>query len=181
MTEAIAKQKTGHVLLAATVLAYFSRPWSCGFALSQFTPEDAVPYSHFDYHGWGVIFAWVAALLFAVPVLWLASKVFLNRTALFGVFGRGPDAKTTLISVLIALALGAPMHIQLSYIIGLPMSVSAPVVVSSLFWLLMVEIGRTAVVRGDLLNRGAVRVAAVVAVLVTVPKLALIGFATINV
>ncbi len=64
--------------MVAAVLAYFSPLWSCGLALSQFTPEDPVPYSHLDYRGWGVIFAWLAALLFAVPVLWLASKVFLS-------------------------------------------------------------------------------------------------------
>lgn len=69
------------------------------------------------------------------------------------------------------------MHSQLSYLIGLPTSITAPVLISSLAWLLVVELGRTAALDGNLLDRGAVRVAAGLAVLVTVPKLALIGFA----
>ena len=106
--------------------------------------------------------------------------MFLDRAANFGVFGWGPDTKANVLSVLIALALGAPMHSQLSYLIGLPIGVSAPVLVSSLVWLLVVEIGRTAAVEGNLLGKGAVRVAVAVALLVTVPKLALIGFAVMK-
>jgi hypothetical protein len=128
----------------------------------------------------GVMFAWFAALLFAIPILWLASNVFLNRAANFGVLGRGEDTKTTVVSVLIALALGAPMHSQLSYLIALPISMSTPVLVSSLVCFLAVEIARTAAVEGNLLSKHAVRVAAVVALLVTIPKFALIGFAVMK-
>jgi hypothetical protein len=156
------------------VLAYFSRPWSCGLALSQFNPEDPVPYSHFDYHGFGVIFAWLAALLFAVPVLWLALKVFLRGPTKIGVFGRARHTKATLVSIAIALGLGAPMLSQLFYLIGLPISITTPVLISSLAWLLVVEMGRTAAVEGNSLGKGAVRVAAAVALLVTVPKVALL-------
>ena len=88
--------------------------------------------------------------------------------------------EAVIVSVLIAAALGAPMHSQLSYLIGLPMTVAAPVRVRSLAWLLLVEIGRAAAVHGDLLNRRAVYVAAVVAILITVPKVLLIGFAMID-
>ena len=171
---------TGYVLSGAAVLAYFSRPWFCGYALSQFTYSDAVPYAHFDRHGLLVIFAWLSALIFAGPMLWLASRVFLNRVR-FGVFGRGPDTKTTLLSVLVALALGAPTHAQLAYLIRLPISVAAPVLASSLVWLLIVEIGRTAAVNSDLLGQGVGRVAIAVALLVTAPKLVLIGLAAMNV
>ena len=65
--------------MGATVLAYFSRPWSCGYALSQFTPEDPVPYARFDYHGMGVVSAWLAALIFAAPVLWHRSRFWTER------------------------------------------------------------------------------------------------------
>jgi hypothetical protein len=166
--------------MGATALAYLARPWSCTYALSRFTAEAAVPYAYFDYHGIGVLFAWLAALIFAAPILGLAREVFLDRTAAIRIFGRGPDAKTTVASILIALAIAAPMHSQLSYLLGLPISVSAPVVVSSLAWLLMVEIGRTAAVEGRPLSKRAIRLAVVVALLVTVPKLALIGDAAIN-
>ncbi|TMM49791.1 hypothetical protein [Qipengyuania marisflavi] len=72
------------------------------------------------------------------------------------------------------------MHSQLSYLIGLPIGVTAPIIVSSLIWLLIVEIGRTAAVEGHPLSKRAIRVAVVVASLVTVPKLALTGYAAIN-
>jgi hypothetical protein len=179
MNAEVAHRITGLAIMGAAVLAYFSRPWSCGLALSQFTSQDAVPYSRFDYHGWGVVTAWFAALIFAPPLLWLASKIFLGRGATFGMFGRGPDTKTTVLSVLIALALAVPMHSQLSYLSGLPIGASVPVLVSSLVWLLVVEIGRTTAVRGHL-SKGAVRVASAIALLVTVPKLALIGFTAMN-
>jgi len=171
------KRTTGYALMGAAVLAYFSRPWSCGLVLSRFSPEDPVPYANFDYHGWGVIFAWLMALLFAAPVLWLASRLFLSGDTKLRVFGHARDTRATIISVLIALGIGAPMHSQLSYLVGLPTSITAPVLISSLAWLLVVELGRTAAVEGNLLGKGAVRVAAGLAVLVTVPKLALIGFA----
>jgi hypothetical protein len=158
-------------------MAYFSRPSSCGLVLSRFTPTDAVPYSHFDYHGIGVMSAWLLALLFAVPILWLASKSFLSGASTLRIFGQARDTKATLFSVLIALGIGAPMHSQISYLIGLPTSVTAPVLISSIVWLLVVELCRTAAVEGDLLDKRAVRVAAGLAVLVTVPKLALIGVA----
>lgn len=159
------------------MLAYFSRPWSCGVTLSQFTPEDPVPYARFDYHAWGVTFAWLASLVLALPVLWLASKVFLSGRAKFGLFGRARHTKATLLSVAIALGMGAPMLSQLSYLIRLPISITTPVLISSIAWLLLVEVGRTAAVEGNLLGKGAVRVAAAVALLVTVPKLVLIGVA----
>jgi hypothetical protein len=117
-------------------------------------------------------------LIFAAPIFWLAKEVFLGEAAGFRIFGRSRDAKTTVASILIALAIGAPMHSQLSYLIGLPTSVTASVTVSSLIWLLMVEIGRTAAVEGRLLGKRGVRVATVVALLVAVPKVALIGYAS---
>ena len=171
-----AQRLTGYALMSAAVLAYFSRPWSCGLALSKFNPDDPVPYSHFDYHGAGFIFAWFAALLFAAPTLWLASRIFLNA-AKIRVLGRAQDVKSTVASVLIAVGLGVPMYSQLSYLIGLPTSIAMPVLISSLAWLIVVEVGRTAAVEGKLLDKGAVRIAAGLALLVTVPKLALFGFA----
>ena len=172
-----AKPRTGYALMGAAVLAYFSRPWSCGLVLSRFSPNDPVPYANFDYHGWGVIFAWLMALFFAAPVLWLASKLFLRSDAKLRLFGQARDNRATIVSILIAVAIGAPMHPQISYLIGLPTSITAPILISSLAWLLFVELGRTAAVGGNVLGKGAMRVAAGLAVLVTVPKLALIGFA----
>ena len=180
MDTVVAPRGTGYALMGATVLAYLSRPWSCTSVLSQFTPEDAVSYARFDYHGVGVILAWLAALIFAAPMLWLAREVFLERGATFRIFGRGPNAKSTLVSILVALAIGAPMHSQLTYLIGLPIDVTPPVIVSSLIWLLMTEIGRTAAVEGQPLSKRAIRVAVVLALLVTVPKLALTGYAAVT-
>lgn len=175
-----AQRTTGFLIMGAAVLAYFARPWSCGLALSQFELDDPVPYADFDYHGWGVIFAWLAALLFAAPMLWLASKLFLAGAANFRVFGRARDTKATILSVAIAAALGAPMHSQLSYLIGLPISIAMPVVISSLAWLLVVEVGRTAAVERNLLDRRGVLAAATIAILVTVPKVGLVAIAMLQ-
>lgn len=161
--------------MGAAVLAYLARPWSCGFALSQFDPADPVPYSHFDYHGMGVISAWVVAAVFAAPVLWLAAKVFLGGRAKLGMFARAQDTRVTALSVAVAIGLGAPMHSQLAYLIGLPLSLATPVLISSLAWLLVVEVGRSAAVKGNLLSKGGVRLAVGIALLATVPKLALLG------
>ncbi len=175
--KAVAKQEMGYVLMGATALAYFSRPLSCGVVLSRFTPDDQVPYSNFDYHGWGVMFAWLLALLFAAPILWLASKVYMSGGTTFRLFGRADDAKTTIASVLIALGIGAPMHSQLAYLYALPTGIAAPVLVSSFSWLLVVELGRTAAVDGRLLDKRTVCIAAGLALLIAVPKLALLGYA----
>ena len=175
-----ALRTTGYAIMGTAVVAYFSRPWSCSLVLSQFTPRDPVPYSHFDYHGWGVMLAWLASLLFAAPVLWLASKVFLSGVVKFRILGRARNAETTVRSGLIALGLGAPMYSQLAYLGGLPVSVTTPIWVTSLAWLLVVEVGRTAAVEGNLLEDGAVRVAAALAFLISLPKLALIWFALIG-
>ena len=166
--------------MGATVLAYFARPWSCAAALSGFTPEDPVPYARFDYHGVGVLSGLVAALIFAAPLFWLAREVFLRGASAFRIFGKGPDLRTTILSVVIALAIGAPMHSQVAYLIGLPIVVSAPVVVSSLIWLLLVEVGRTAALQARPLNARAIRVAVVLALLVAVPKLALLAYFAVH-
>lgn len=137
-------------------------------------------YSHFDYHGWRVISGWLIALLFAPPLLWLASKVFKSGRVKLRTFGYARDAKTTGASVLIALGIGAPMHFQLSYLISLPTNITMPVTISSIAWLLVVEVGRMAAVEDCLLDKRVVRVATCLAVLVTVPKLALWGFALLT-
>lgn len=109
-------------------------------------------------------------------MLWLASRIFVKRAAAVGVFGRGPNRKTTIVSVLIALALGAPMYSQLAYLVGLPLRVATPVLLSSLAWLVLVEIARTAAVRNPPLSKVVVSLAAAIALLITLPKLALIIF-----
>ncbi|MDD3797880.1 MAG: hypothetical protein PHE36_01740 [Novosphingobium sp.] len=167
------KRTTGYALLGATVLAYFSRPWSCWFVLSRFSPEDPVPYSHFDYHGYIFTFACLIALLFAAPILWLASKLFLSGDIEFRLFAWARDFRATIVSVLIALGIGAPMLPQVLYLFGLPIGITAPIWLSSLAWLLVVELGRTAAVSGNRLSKGGVYVAAVLAVTVSVAKLAL--------
>ena len=180
MEARVTQRMTGIALMALTIVVYFSRPWSLGNALSQFRPDDPVPYARFDYHGWGVMFSWLVALVFAAPMLGLAAKVFLSPAARLGVLGRGPDTKTTILSAAIALGLGAPMLAQISYLEALPLNVSAAVLTSSLAWLLVVEIGRTAAVRNPQLGKAVVSVAAVLAVLVTIPKVDLIVGAIMN-
>jgi hypothetical protein len=85
-----------------------------------------------------------------------------------------------MLSILVALALGAPMYSQMCYLVGLPISVAAPVVLSSIVWLLVVEIARTTAVRGGFVDKAFVGIAIAVASLVTIPKLALIGYATLK-
>ena len=72
------------------------------------------------------------------------------------------------------------MHFQLSYLISLPTNITMPVTISSIAWLLVVEVGRMAAVEDCLLDKRVVRVATCLAVLVTVPKLALWGFALLT-
>lgn len=163
--------------MGTAVLAYVSRPLSCGLALSQFTPDDDVPYARFDYHGFGSMTAWLLALLFAAPTLWLASQIFLSGSAKVRVLGRAENRKATLCSVLIALGIGAPMFSQACYLLGLPIGIAAPVLISALAWLLVVEVARTAAVEGKVLSRATVPIAATLAVLATVPKVALIALA----
>jgi hypothetical protein len=173
MKAEVGQRTTAYALWAAAVLAYFSRPFSCGLVISKFQPDDPLSYAHFDNHGWLMLFAWLTTLIFAVPVLWLASIVFLKGSTKFEVFGWGPNRKVSLLSVAMALGLGTPMLSQLLYLGGLPISVTMPVLISSLVWLLVVEIGRTAAMKGDVLSKAAACIAAAVAFL---PKLAFIGF-----
>jgi len=170
-----AKQTAAYALLGTVVLAYFARPWSCGFALSQYTTEDPVTYANFDYHGLVVSFAWLSALLFAAPLFWLAAKICLNAPSKPKMFGRARDAKSTIVSLLIALGIGMPMFAQFAYLAGLPFDVNWPVWVSALAWLLIVEMFRTAAVTGGSLGKGGVRLAAAVAAITTLPKLIIIG------
>jgi hypothetical protein len=117
------------------------------------------------------------ALLFAPPTIWLAAKVFLRVEGMPGFFGRARDTRTTLLSLLIAFGIGAPMYSQLCYLMGLPADITAPVTISSLAWFALVELGRTAAVKGDLLEKNVIRLAAGLAILATVPKLVFIGMA----
>ena len=167
---------TGYALMVAAVLAYVARPWSCDLVLRRFSPEDPLPYAHFDNHGLGAMLAWLMALLFAAPILWLAAKLFLSNGTKLHVFGHAREARITILSILIAFGIALPMHSQLSYLVGLPTSITAPIFISSLAWLLVVELGRTAAVEGNSLDKYAVRIAVGLAVVVAVPKLALIGF-----
>lgn len=164
-------RSVGYALIGAAVLAYFARPLSCGLSLSLFSPFDPVPYARFDYHGVGVMSAWASALIFAGPVLWLATKVFLNGEASLRVFGRAQNVRWTALSVVVALALGAPMFSQIAYLNGLPISVAAPVAISSVAWMLIVEVGRTVAVEHQLLSPLGVVVAMATAFLAAVPKL----------
>ena len=137
-------------------------------------------YSRFDYHGMGTMLAWLVALLWAGPVLWLASKIFLGDAGKVGLFGRASNGKATVSSLAIAFGFAVPMHSQLSYLIGLPLGVAMPVWISSLAWLVVVEAARTAAVDGNLLAKNEARASAAMAALITLPKLTLVGFALIG-
>lgn len=177
MHEARNRHATGYVLLAAVVLAYFARPWSCDVVLSRFSPTDDVPYAYFDYHGFGVLIAWMSTVIFLAPTLWLASKILLHPKATVGLFARARDTKATILSVLIASGLGLPLYSQLGYLMNLPIGLTTPVWVSSLAWLLVVELARSTAIRGNILDRTAVRIAGAFALLVALSKLGLIGLA----
>lgn len=112
------------VVLVVATAAYVSRPWSCGYVLSGFSPPDTVPYANFDYHGVGVITGWALAIVFAVPTFLLATHVLSSanrgKNAAVTPFGRA----VTLGSAVVALALGAPTFTQIAYLLGLPLKVS---------------------------------------------------------
>ena len=167
-----AKRGTAYTLIVTTALAYIARPWSCayGFGYSM-AAVNQNPYAFYDLDDSTVTFwAWIGALVFSFPTLWLGSRLFLTSTSGFGIFGRAKDRRTTVLSILVALPIGAPTALQLSYLIKVPTSALSPVGASSLAWLLLVEIGRTAAVRDQNLDRKVVNGSATLALLVLVPK-----------
>jgi hypothetical protein len=163
------RKPAAYALVVATVAAYLARPWSCVFTIKRFSSDDPLPYARFDYHGMGAMFACAAALIFAAPMLWIVTEIVLHPTTRLGILGRGRDARTTLLSVVLALALGLPTFSQLGYLIGLPIGVAMPVLLSSVAWLLVVEMIRTAGVQ-RCLSGNIIRTTAVVALLTFLPK-----------
>jgi hypothetical protein len=113
------------VWYAVATAAYFARPWSCAVALGL---EVRPPGDSVDPHGFGVMGAWLSALVLAMPILWL----LLQRRPTVAA-GRPPLARTALL----LLTVGTPMVLQLSYR-GLPLRWGWPIIVSSVGWLALV-------------------------------------------
>ena len=113
-------------LIAAA--AYFSRPWSCTLVL-QSIPKDGSPHSMFDYHGAGVLLAWATTLVLG-PLAWMLVRRGTERGARLD----GIDARATVGIILVMLLLGTPLYSQFAYLVGLPLSLSWPVLVSSALW-----------------------------------------------
>ena len=165
-------------LFAVAVFGYVGRPWSVSAAQSRFDPSD-LSYANFDRHGYDAGLGWWTAMLFAVPMLWLAWQVF-GKRASFGLFGRARDFRTTALSLLIAIPIALPTQGQVSYLMHLPIDVTMPVAVSAVVWPVVVEAGRTAAVRGAPLGPRALRTAIALAVLALISKLAMLGFAMLS-
>jgi hypothetical protein len=161
----------GALLTLLTAFVYVSRPWSCTRALGGFGERDPVPYAQFDGHGVIVLTAWLLALVFAIPLLHLAQRVFMHGNARPTLFAQADDPRVTKTSVIISLFIGAPMYSQVAYLLALPLSITKPVLISSIAWLLVVELGRSAAVRNpDVLRKRGVRAVALLAGLIAVPK-----------
>ena len=116
-------------IIAAAV--YLSRPWSCEVVLRSI-PKDGSPHSMFDYHATGIILAWATTLVLG-PLAWmLIRRGTVRRGRLSQI-----DASALVGIVLIMLLLGTPLYSQFAYLVGLPLSLSWPILASSALWFLI--------------------------------------------
>lgn len=159
-------------------VAYFARPWSCGRALGRFSPQDNVPYANFDYHGFGTMTGWLLALAFSPLIFWLARHIIAVAHSEAELGAPRLQAPVALGSLLVALAIGAPTFSQIAYLVGLPIAVTKPVIVSMLVWAALVAAFWAMLIRrkdaqhvvGEIKGR-----ALLLAALITVPKVLIVG------
>lgn len=165
-------------VLMVGAVAYFARPWSCGRALGRFSPQDNVPYANFDYHGFGAMTGWLLALAFSPVIFWLARHIIAvaHNEVEFG--SPRLQAQVALGSLLVALTIGAPTFTQIAYLVGLPLAVTKPVIVSALAWAVLVAAFWAALIRRKDAQHVVGKVkgrALLLAALITVPKVLIVG------
>lgn len=120
------------------MVVHLLRPWACAHVLANFSPEDDLPYANFDRHGVIGIIGGIGALVFAVPLFWLARNVI--PIASIPMVARRPSRRLIFWSGLIAMAIAAPGIVQIAYMTALPAPVMWPVMLSAASWFVVVFI-----------------------------------------
>ncbi|WP_221364392.1 hypothetical protein [Sphingomonas jinjuensis] len=155
--------------------AYLLRPWSCGFALGRFSPDDAVPFANFDRHGFMTMIGLAVALLFAPFVMVLVARVLFADQPSSPAAAR-PCRAVFLWSAGIALVVALPTYVQTAFMIRLPIAIAWPVWASAVLWCVVVALVWRRFIRrpdADLLAQKLRRPAQAIAALTLFPKLAL--------
>ncbi|PTQ12011.1 hypothetical protein CLG96_05370 [Sphingomonas oleivorans] len=122
------------VIFIVAIGSYFARPWSCGYALGRFSPEENVPYAGFDYHGMGAISGWLLALLYAVPFFLLIRATLIRPSTQSDPRLADASGRRLGVSLLFLLIFAAPTYTQICYLLALPASLTMPIVLSSAAW-----------------------------------------------
>ena len=118
-----------YIIRFIAVVAYLSRPWSCGVVLGSI-PLEGSPHSRFDNHGVVLLLAWATTLILS-PVAWILIKRGSERLPDLGSIDVGSAA----IVLVVLLFLGTPLFSQFAYLNNLPLALSWPVFASSVAWL----------------------------------------------
>lgn len=159
----------------ACLAIYLSRPWSCSFTLSTFSPDSGVPFANFDRHGFLTMVGWAIALIFAPSIMTLVARVAFANQASSRVAAQ-PRVSVTLGSAIIAIVAALPTFAQTAFMIHLPMAVAWPVIVTSTLWCVVIALLWIRFVRrpdADTLAQKLRPQAQIVAALILLPRLAL--------
>jgi len=171
------------LLLFVLVPVYFSRAWSCTHVLGKFSPHDPVPYAKFDTHGLLAMTAWCMAVLFAVPIFWLAMSTVMEPPG--RVRERPILSKYSLFSVaVVAVLLAMPTQAQIAYLVALPRELTAEIQITSALWALVVAAFTIVALRSEDLPQflASKRLPVLLIVgIITVPKAILLGAAIVRV
>ncbi|HEX8412849.1 MAG TPA: hypothetical protein VF637_03065 [Sphingomicrobium sp.] len=146
--------------------------------MKAFSPQDDVPYANFDGHGFVAIGGWLSALLFAVPIFWLARRIIVPADVVENFPTTSVDKTASLGIGFVALAMCLPSFVQTVYLAALPVKVVWPVVASALAWMTTVLVfwitfNRRADAKG--LAESLKTRALLLAALIALPKLLLVG------
>ncbi|MEG3167901.1 hypothetical protein U1737_06795 [Sphingomonas sp. LB3N6] len=121
---------------------------------------------------------WFLAIAFAPSVFWLARRVIAAGESKEEIRASPLQVQAVLGSFLIALALGAPTFNQISYVVGLPLAVITPVIVSMLAWVAVVAVFWMAFIQrtdAQHIFKATKGRASLLAALIGVPKILIVG------
>lgn len=109
-----------YIIRSMAVVAYLSRPWSCGVVLGGI-PFEGSPHSRLDYHGMGLLLAWATTLILS-PLAWILIKRGSEQLPSLS----SVDAGSAGVVFVILLFLGTPLFSQFAYLSALPLALCGP-------------------------------------------------------